>query len=151
MPNANLSAQVRYVQVGQDESLQTELDLLRSEFGRFITLTDSSAAAEFTLATLPSNRIFHAKTLILATLTNNASRIDFYDNSVGGVNTMGSFRLNAAASVGDGLYLTDLKAWMFSTGYIVCRASVSNVNVFAGGVIRPKMGFEYQSNLAPMP
>jgi hypothetical protein len=151
MPNANLAAQLKFVQVGQDESLQTELDIIRSEYGVFKTLTDSTAAAEFTVATLPSNRIFHAKTILLATLTGTASRVDFYDNSTGGVNTMGSLRLNAAASIADGIYLTDVKGWMFSTGYIVARASTSNVNVFLGGVIRPKMGYELQSALAPLP
>ncbi len=166
MVNANLQIQIANAVVGYNEGLHTLLDLDRSAYRMTVdqALNANSAAgvASGTDMTFiggsasnwaASNRLFHIRHIFLANYNiSGPARIDLYDNSVGGVNTMASFRLLSWPVTP--LYqieFFDIQGLIFSTGFAVAQSTNSNTVIMMGGVLRPKMGFELQSTLTPLP
>jgi hypothetical protein len=145
----NLHRQAKHVIVGKDESIEMELDTVRSEWGVFKAITQSGVAQTICSA-LPSNRLFHVRTFIIANYSvAGSSRLDLYDDSAAAVNTIASFALNTNGKIGDSVYIAGIQGMVFSTGYISAIVPQSNVMVFIGGVIRPKTPAELQTTNIP--
>jgi hypothetical protein len=158
----NLEKQLQYLQIGKDESIETELDMVRSEYQvscnqalQGNSNAGVSSNVDFTMIGgskyLASNRVFNVKSVYIANQTAAAHAwVTLYDssNSADAAVTMAGFALfTMGASLNNSIFLDWVEGLIFSSGYIVAQCSQSNAQIVLGGIIRPKTTGELQSTM----
>jgi hypothetical protein len=148
--------------VGKDETIEMELDLVRSEYQascnqllQGISNAGANCNVDFTLVGgskyLASNRVFNVKSLYIAnqTAAGHAS-VTLYDSSNSGdaaVTMLAVSLFTLGSALNNTIFIDYVEGMIFSTGYIVAQCSQSNAQVILGGIIRPQSPAERQTTI----
>ncbi len=113
---------------GLVDSIDEEIDMIRSMDGAYATTSSTSVAQVITAKTSP-NRTFHVKTITVTTAS-SANKVTFYSDAAGAVPIV-AYRLTAT----DTYTVTDI-AGMAVTQLYFAATTASVVEVWVGGVWR---------------